>query len=504
MMEYILSILIFFPIVAAVFILIFFKEGKGAMWATFVATVIEFLLSVPLIASFDKAEAGMQYIEQYSWIPSLGIQYYVGVDGISILMVFLTTLLSAIAVLGSFSYIQKRQREFYVSMLILEAAMVGVFCALDFFLFYILWEAMLIPMYLIIGVWGGVNRIYAAVKFFLYTLAGSVLMLLAIILLYFMHGKLTGNYTFDILAITAESARYIPEFGYTTMLCVFLAFFVGFAIKVPMFPFHTWLPDAHVQAPTAGSVILAGVLLKMGTYGILRFCLPITPVISLDAAPYVIAFSVIGIVYGALVAMVQDDVKKLVAYSSVSHMGFVTLGIYAFNQAGLEGGILQMFNHGIITGALFLLIGCIYERTHTREIKEYGGIAAVVPVFATMFLLFTMASIGLPSMGAFVGEFLVLYGIFQADPNMAVIATSAVVLSAAYMLWMYQRVLNCPLNTRWTDLRDMNVREVFYMLPLVIVVFWVGMYPETFQSYMHESVKHLIEQMDAARALAAK
>jgi NADH-quinone oxidoreductase subunit M len=499
MMENILSILIFFPLAAALFILIFFRGGKSSMWAAFVASVIEFILTIPLMTNFDKTNPGMQFVEQADWVAALGIQYYVGVDGISILMIFLTTLLSAIAILGSFTYIQKRQKEFYISLLILETGMVGVFLALDFFLFYIFWEAMLIPMYLIIGVWGGKRRVYAAVKFFIYTLAGSVLMMLAIIALYFKHGSLTGVYTFDILQITAQHANY----GVTFQFIIFAAFFLGFAIKVPMFPVHTWLPDAHVEAPTAGSVILAGVLLKMGTYGMLRFCLPMTPIASIKLMPFVAVMSVIAIIYGALVAMVQKDIKKLVAYSSVSHMGFVTLGIYALNQAGIEGGILQMFNHGIITGALFLLIGLIYERTHTREIADYGGIAASVPLYATIFLIFTMGSIGLPSMGAFIGEFLVLVGAFEAFSDWAILAAIGVIFSAVYMLWMFQRVLYQSLNKRWENLKDMNLREVIYIFPLLVIVFWIGLYPETFTSYMHESVKHLVEHMQTV-AVAMK
>ena len=498
-MEHILSYLIFFPLAAALFILIFFRGGKSSMWAAFIASVIEFIITIPLMANFDKNEAGMQFVEKAWWIKSLGIQYHLGVDGISILMVFLTTLLTMIAILGSFTYIQKRQKEFYIAMLVLETGMVGTFLAMDFFLFYIFWEAMLIPMYLIIGVWGGKRRIYAAVKFFLYTLAGSVLMLLAIIALYYTHGQITGNYTFDILKITEQYMMYGKGF----QLIVFAVFFIGFAIKVPMFPVHTWLPDAHVEAPTAGSVILAGVLLKMGTYGMLRFCLPMTPYASIKLMPVVAALSVIAIIYGALVAMVQKDIKKLVAYSSVSHMGFVTLGIYALNQAGIEGGILQMFNHGIITGALFLLIGLIYERTHTRDIADYGGIAASVPVYATIFLIFTMASIGLPSMGAFIGEFLVLVGAFEAFSDWAILAAIGVIFSAVYMLWMFQRVLYQSLNKRWENLADMNLREVIYIFPLLIIVFWIGLYPETFQSYMHASVAKLVEHMNTV-AVAMK
>lgn len=499
MMGHILSILIFFPLVAALFILIFFKGGKSTMWAAFVASVIEFIITMPLMTNFDQANPGMQFMENMNWVPGLGIHYSVGVDGISVLMIFLTTLLSAIAILGSFTYIQKRQKEFYISMLVLETGMVGTFLAMDFFLFYVFWEAMLIPMYLIIGVWGGKRRIYAAVKFFLYTFAGSVLMMIAIVALYFKHGSITGDYTFDILKITAQHASYSTGF----QMLVFGAFFLGFAIKVPMFPVHTWLPDAHVEAPTAGSVILAGVLLKMGTYGMLRFCLPMTPVASIKLMPFVAIMSVIAIIYGALVAMVQKDIKKLVAYSSVSHMGFVTLGIYALNQSGIEGGILQMFNHGIITGALFLLIGLIYERTHTREIVDYGGIAKSVPLFATIFLIFTMGSIGLPSMGAFIGEFLVLVGAFQAFSDWAILAAIGVIFSAVYMLWVYQRAFYQTLNPKWEKLKDMNLREVIYLFPLLVIVFWVGMYPETFTNYMHASVQQLVEHMHTA-AVAMK
>lgn len=493
MIDNILTTLIFFPLLAAIFIMVFFRNGKASMWAAFIASLVELIMTMPLMFNFNKGTAAMQFIEKADWIPAFGIQYYLGVDGISILMVFLTTLLTAIAILGSFTYIKKRQREFYISLLILETGMVGVFVALDFFLFYIFWEAMLIPMYLIIGVWGGPRRIYAAVKFFLFTLAGSLFMLIAIIALYFKHGDITGIYTFDILQISA--ATYPLGF----QVIVFLAFLLGFAIKVPMFPVHTWLPDAHVEAPTAGSVILAGVLLKMGTYGFLRFCLPITTAASIKFVPLIAILSVIAIIYGALVAMVQDDIKKLVAYSSVSHMGFVTLGIYALNQAGIEGGILQMFNHGIITGALFLLVGLIYERTHTRLINDYGGIAAKVPVYATFFLIFTMASVALPSMGGFVGEFLVLVGSFQAFSDYAIIAAIGVILAAVYMLWMYQRVFFHSLNPKWEKLTDVNVREVVYIMPLIILVFWVGLYPETFTSYMHESVKQLVENIQSVK-----
>jgi len=489
MIDNVLSVLIFFPLIAALFIFIFLRSDKISMWMAFFASLVEMAIVMPLMLNFDKSVAGMQFVEKYQWIKSFGIDYYVGVDGISILMIFLAALLSSISILASFTYIKKSKREFYLSLLVLESAMIGVFVSLDFFLFYIFWEAMLIPMYLIIGVWGGANRIYAAVKFILFTLAGSLFMLLAILAVYFKYGSMTGDYTFNILKIS--------EMVYPTQfqIIIFLAFFLAFAIKVPMFPFHTWLPDAHVEAPTAGSIILAGVLLKMGAYGFLRFCLTITPEAAIKFVPLIALLSVIAIVYGAMVALVQEDMKKLVAYSSVSHMGFVTLGIYALNQSGIEGGILQMFNHGIITGALFLLVGIVYERTHTRMISDYGGIAVQVPLYATVFMIFTLASIGLPTMGAFIGEFLVLVGSFKSFPTYAIIAISGIILSAFYMLWLYQRVFFQTLNTKWELLNDMSFRECICVLPLVMIVFWVGVYPETFTSYMHESVKLLLEQI---------
>ncbi len=490
--NHLLTTIVFFPVIAALFILIFFRSAKITMWLTFIATLLECLFLFPLMCNFDKSQGAMQFVEKVDWIDLWGVQYYIGVDGISILMVFLTIILTSISVLASFSYIQKRQREFYLAMLLLESAMLGVFVVLDFFLFYIFWEAMLIPMYLIIGVWGGENRIYAAIKFFLYTLAGSLFMMIAIIAIHLKYYDLYGERTFDIIRLSSAL------FPYSFQLFIFLAFLLAFAIKVPMFPVHTWLPDAHVEAPTAGSVILAGVLLKMGTYGFLRIAMPIAPLASVKLVLLIAALSVIAIVYGAIMSLVQKDIKKLVAYSSVSHMGFVTLGIYALNKPGVEGAILQMFNHGIITGALFLLIGIIYERTHTRLIADYGGIAIKVPVFATIFLIFTMGSIGLPSMGAFVGEFLVLMGSFLAFSNYAIIATTGIILAAFYMLWAYQRMFFHKFNEKLHNLTDLNIREWIYMIPLVIIVFWVGIYPETFTSYMHESVRLLLEHINNA------
>jgi NADH-quinone oxidoreductase subunit M len=378
-----------------------------------------------------------------------------------------------------------------IAMLILETGMLGVFISLDMFLFYVFWELMLIPMYLLIGVWGGPRRIYAAVKFFIYTMAGSVLMLLAIIALYFMNYRATGEYTFDLLTL------YNLDIPMGTQFWLFLAFFFAFAIKVPMFPFHTWLPDAHVEAPTAGSVILAGVLLKMGTYGFVRFSLPLFPYASHQFVPIIAWLAIAGIIYGALVAMVQTDLKKLVAYSSVSHLGFVMLGIFVFNLQGMEGGILQMINHGLSTGALFLMVGMIYERRHTRMIADFGGLTKRMPVFAVFFMIATLSSIGLPGMNGFVGEFLILVGTFKANVLYAVLATTGVILSACYMLWMFQRVMfNKLSNPENQKLKDLNKREWAILLPIVILIFWIGIYPKPLISRLDVSVNHLLTQVD--------
>lgn len=365
--------------------------------------------------------------------------------------------------------------------------MIGVFSSLDFFLFYLFWEAMLIPMYLLIGVWGGPKRVYAAIKFFLYTLVGSVLMLVGIIVLYFYAGK-----TFDILELATKTYPYQMQFW------LFWAFFAAFAVKVPMFPVHTWLPDAHTEAPTAGSVILAAVLIKMGAYGFLRFSLPLFPQASIAMTPTMLILSVVAIIYGAVVCLAQTDLKRLIAYSSVSHMGFVTLGIFALNTQGLEGGILQMINHGIITGALFLSVGIIYDRTHSREIGDYGGLASVLPVYAAFFMVFTLASIGLPGMNGFVGEFLIILGGFTASKMAGVLAATGIIIGAAYMLWLYQRVFFMETNEKVAGLKDMDLREIVTLLPMVLFVFWIGVYPDTFLSFMHASVQHLLDRLHAA------
>jgi NADH-quinone oxidoreductase subunit M len=493
MESHLLTYLIFLPLAGAVLIALVGKDRDDlSRWLALGVSLVVFLMSIPLFTRFDSTTPAMQFVHRFDWVKSVGISYSVGIDGISLLLVLITTLLSALAILASWTSITTKVREYMIAMLMLETGMLGVFCSLDLFLFYVFWEAMLIPMYLLIGIWGGERRIYAAMKFVLFTLAGSLLMLVAIIYLYFNHGLATGNYTFDLLALREYS---IPP---DTQYWLFLAFFLSFAIKVPLFPVHTWLPDAHVEAPTAGSVILAGVLLKMGTYGILRFCLPLFPHASTHFTPMIMVLAVIGIVYGALVAMVQTDIKKLVAYSSVSHLGFVVLGIFAMNDQGMQGSIIQMVNHGISTGALFLIVGMIYERRHTREISDFGGLAKVIPCFSFVFMLATLSSIGLPGLNGFVGEFLILLGAYQASTLLGVIATSGVVLAAVYMLWMFQRVVwgevKHEANSR---LQDLSIREWVVVAPLIVLMIWIGVYSQPFMSRTEVSSKHLIHTVQA-------
>jgi NADH-quinone oxidoreductase subunit M len=451
-------------------------------------TLVTLLLSVPLYVGFDGRVADFQFEEIRPWMPSFGISYHLGVDGISLLLVLLTTFLTPVALASAWHAIEDRWKEFVVTMLILETGMLGVFVSLDLFLFYVFWEAMLIPMYFIIGVWGGADRIYAAIKFVLYTMVGSVLMLVAILMLYAQHGAATGTYTFDLLMLT----RWVVPPGLAQDL-MFLAFALAFAIKVPLFPLHTWLPDAHVEAPTAGSVILAGVLLKMGTYGFLRFCLPLFPDASLVFGPLMIALAVIGIVYGAWVSTVQPDMKKLVAYSSVSHLGFVMLGIFTLTPQGLVGGVLQMVNHGLSTGALFLLVGMIYERRHTRLIADFGGLWSVVPAFSALFLVVVLSSLGLPGLNGFVGEFLVLVGAFQTNPWLAALATSGIIFAAVYLLWLYQRVIfGAVTHEANRDLRDLSPREWALLVPIVVLIVWIGVYPTAFTGKTEATIEALI------------
>lgn len=467
---------------------------QAALWFS----VATFLMSLFILFGFNTNSADMQFVERAEWIASIGVQYMLGVDGISILLILLTTLLSVIAILSSFSAVTDRLKEYYGSLLLLETGMLGVFMSLDFVLFYVFWEVMLVPMYFLIGIWGGHNRLYAAIKFFLYTLFGSVLMLLGILALYFLNADPafgTGKLTFDLLELFQIRLPFNLQFW------IFLAFFIGFAIKVPVFPFHTWLPDAHVEAPTAGSVILAGVLLKMGTYGFVRFCLPILPEASRYFAPWIAVLALIGIVYGALVAMAQEDIKKLVAYSSVSHLGFVMLGIFSLNQQGLSGGMLQMINHGISTGALFLLVGMIYERRHTRKIQDFGGLAHVMPVFAVIFAITMFSSIGLPGLNGFVGEFLILLGAFKSTIWYAAIAVSGIVLGAGYMLWFYQRVMfGTVTHAENQRLPDCSRREIAYMIPLILLMFWIGIYPKPYFRLMDSSISKTLASLENSRA----
>jgi len=503
--QHILTIVTFWPLAGMIILLFFNKENKTLIrwWANLVM-IVGFIVSLPLWFWFDRTNSDqMQFVENVQWVRTLGANYHMGIDGISLLLVLLTTLLGPLAVLSSWETIESRIKEYYVFMLMLQTGMLGVFVSLDFFLFYVFWEVMLVPMYFLIGVWGGPRKLYAAIKFFLYTLFGSVLLLLGILALYFSYPSIAAQHpeiaaqfgsgsTFDVLAFHAI-APYLP---FTLQYWIFLAFFVGFAIKVPMFPFHTWLPDAHVEAPTAGSVILAGVLLKMGTYGFLRFSLPILPDGTKYFVPMMIVLSIIGIVYGALVAMMQPDMKKLVAYSSVSHMGFIMLGMFALNPNGLNGSIIQQINHGISTGALFLIVGLIYDRRHTREISEFGGISNVMPVFAVVFLIMTMSSIGLPLLNGFIGEFTIMMGALQEHLWWAVFAGSGIVLGAAYMLWLYQRTMLGKIeNPANEKLVDLNLRELATVVPLIIVAFWIGLYPAPFFAVLDKPVNKLVAKV---------
>jgi len=484
----ILTFLTFFPTVGALLILLLpSSRPRTVRVGAFLVSLITFAASIPLFTLFDSTQRGMQFVEQAAWVPGMGISYHLGVDGISMLLILLTTLLTAVSILSSFSAITSRVKAYMVTFLLLETGMIGVFASLDLFLFYIFWEVMLIPMYLLIGVWGGPRRVYAAVKFILYTVAGSLLMLVGILYLYYAHHQATGAYTFDLLAL------YDTPLSQQAQLWMFGAFALAFAIKVPMFPFHTWLPDAHVEAPTAGSVILAGVLLKMGVYGFLRFAIPLFPDAALVYTPWIVGLAVIGIVYGALVAMVQKDVKKLVAYSSVSHLGFVMLGLFVWNTQGLSGGILQSVNHGLSTGALFLAVGILYERRHTREISDFGGLAATLPWFAALFMIACLSSIGLPGLNGFIGEFLVLLGAFRAWPVVSAVAALGVILAAIYLLWMYQRVMFGPItNEKNRGLPDISKREFWTLAPVILFIIWIGVYPNTFLRKLDVSVSELL------------
>ncbi len=500
-----LTLLTFFPLVGVLILLFIPADRKNVLrWVTLGTTLVVFLLSLWVLGMFNASNADLQLKAQYNWITVAGwnIQYYLAVDGLSILLVLLTTFLTPISILSTWTAVEDRVKDFMIFFLLLEVGMIGVFMAQDLFLFYIFWEFTLVPMYFLIGIWGGPRRIYAAIKFFLYTMAGSILMLLAILWLG-IYGK-----TFSVPDLIAQGN--IPA---NVQMWLFLAFTAAFAIKVPMWPLHSWLPDAHVEAPTAGSIILAGVLLKMGTYGFLRFNIPLFPQASIQAAPWIALFATIGIIYGAAVSYAQADVKKLVAYSSVSHLGFVMLGMFALNSQGMQGAILQMVNHGLSTGALFLLVGMIYEQTHTREIKVYGGLWKLTPVFAAIFLIVSLSSMGLPGLNGFVGEFTILLGAWGAGMNggpygsvlFAAFSALGVIMAAVYILYMFQKMFLGPQGTVADEvkkhghgIRDLNWREIVTVAPLLLFIFWIGLYPKPFFALMAPSVDKLVAALQTA------
>jgi NADH-quinone oxidoreductase subunit M len=493
-----LSTTVALPIAGAVLLLLIpNRDGSrdGALrWLALAISLLLFAVTLVIWAGFDASSPEFQFVERYDWIPAFGIDYYVGIDGISLLLVVLTAFLTPIALLSSWESVERKVKEFSIFILLLEAAMIGVFISLDLFLFYVFWDAMLVPMYFLIGIWGYDQRIYAAVKFMLYTMAGSVLMLIAILGLAYLHQTATGSYSFDLLAL------YGLELNEQTQFWFFLAFALAFAIKVPLFPFHTWLPDAHVQAPTAGSVILAGVLLKMGTYGLVRFAFPLFPEAAAYFAPWLALLAVIGIVYGALVAMVQPDMKKLVAYSSVSHLGFVVLGICAMNVQGMQGAVYQMLAHGISTGGLFLVVGMLSDRRHTRLISEFGGLKKAMPRLTAVFLIITLASVGLPGLNGFVGEFLIMLGAFRWDARYVVGAGLGVILSAVYMLWMFQRVYYGPVtHEENATLPDLRPREWAAVVPLVAMSLFMGIFPNVFLKPMEPSVARVVERVQSVQ-----
>ncbi len=498
-MGHYLSLVLFLPLAGALLLLgVPRRHANAIRWLANAVAALGFLLATPLWFWYNPRNPDFQLVERVPWIPSIGAEFHLGIDGISTLLILLTALVGAIATLASWSAITDRVKEYYVCLLVLQTGMLGAFMALDLLLFFLFWEVMLVPMYFLIGIWGSTNRLYSAIKFFLYTLAGSVVMLLGILALYFHHQGATGTYTFDIVRLQQVS---IPP---GLQWWIFLAFFFGFAVKVPMFPFHTWLPDAHTDAPTAGSVILAAVLLKMGTYGFLRFSLPMLPEATRAFVPAIAALSIVGIVYGALVALAQKDWKRLVAYSSVSHMAMVMLGMFALNPVGLSGSVLQQINHGISTGALFLLVGVVYERRHTREIAEFGGLSKVMPAFAAVFLVMTMSSIGLPTLNGFIGEFLILQGVFQHSRAWAAVAASGIVLGAAYMLFLYQRTMFGPVdNPQNQTLVDLGAREWATFVPLLTLAVWIGLYPAPFLDRINLSVLKIAARVDPAAYGAA-
>jgi NADH-quinone oxidoreductase subunit M len=490
-----ISLLLLLPLIGAVVLLLIPRQQRQTLLTlALLASIAAFVWSLRLFQTFDTGAGEMQFVERIPWMPAFGIGYIVGIDGISLFLVLLTTFLMPLAIVASWP-VQDRIKEYLFFMLVLETGMLGAFVALDLFLFYVFWEVMLVPMYFLIGIWGGTRRIYAALKFVVYTMAGSLPMLVAIIYLATRNAQVNQAMTFDLLQLYQLRLPVIEQ------IWLFLAFGLSFAIKVPLFPFHTWLPDAHVEAPTAGSVILAGILLKMGTYGFLRFAIPLFPDAALTLTPWIVALAVIGIIYGAAVAMMQADLKKLVAYSSVSHLGFVMLGLFALNLQGIQGGIYQMVSHGLSTGALFLLVGMLYDRRHTRMIADFGGLWHQVPVFSALFLIVTFSSIGLPGLNGFIGEFLILLGAFSVRPGWTAAAATGVILGAIYMLWMFRRVIFGPLaNPENQKLADLNRRELLILAPIIALIVIMGVYPQPFLSRMKPSIDVTLQRIISLKA----
>ncbi len=492
-----LSLIMFLPTIGAV-ALLFFKEHQTEAMKKFalVISVITFIISLRLLINFDSETHLFQFVEKVPWIESYGISYFIGVDGISLLLIILTTLVTAIVILASWTDIKHKVKAYMILFLVLETGVLGVFMALDLFLFYVFWEVMLIPMVFIIGVWGGARRIYASMKFFIFTFLGSVFMLLGILTIYFYHGKVTGNYTFDVTIL------YNTKIPADFQFWIFLSFLLGLAVKVPMFPLHTWLSDAHTEAPTGGSVILAGLLLKLGPYGFFRFGVPLLPDASISFAPLMIFLSIIAIVYGAWVAIAQKDMKKLIAYSSVSHMGFITLGLFVFNQKGWEGSLLQMVNHGISTSGLFLLIGIIYERTHDRMIGSYTGLFNKMPVYAVFFLIIMLSSMGLPVTNGFIGELYILMGAFESSWVLSLLAVTGILFGAVYLLWLFQRIFLGEFKCKIEGLKDLSVRECAVFVPFLVLIFWIGLYPKPFLKTMNKSLHHFLQKVETKESVA--